>query len=496
MDLKNKSIKFSQMKNTVFFLSLVILLIVSSCEKMIDVDQPDTIEQNQAFTDKNSISLSILGIYSLMTDLVEPMFLAGEVRADLVVSSKSAGTYIKEFSNNSFSASNPYISPKPFYTIINNTNNFISAFESLLSENRMDSADFIKYKSELVGIRVWTQYQVAKIFGKCKYYTKELSSGDNSDLEELAFGSELLNKLVSDLQFSDTNIFTSQKDDIVWQCIRFNDFYINALMGELYLDLGDYENAYNKFNEVTSDGDIMNKIPNSANRFNILSKLNNTDWIAELFIADWEASPLLNNAVFMIAFDNKYNQTNELWNWTSSLNYQVTPATWFSNQFEIHTNIDKDNFDYRYYSVANLYQNTNKPYAISKYLQNDRPFIMTRTARIELLKAFCLNAQGINAIPQINRIRKRLNYPDIDITNMPEDDALKLTWIEDKIIEELSYENAFEGQRWYDIMRVALRRNDLSYLANKVAQKYSEESREKLRTELMDYNNWFIPIFE
>ena len=164
------------MKTGSVILGLIALMLISSCEGLIEVDQPDIIEQNQAFSDKNSTRLAILGIYGLMADLVEPMFLAGEVRADLVTSTKSANTYIKEFSNNTFSASNPYISPRPFYTIINNVNDFISEFETKVANREMDSTEFLKYSSELNGIRVWSQYQVARMFGELKYYKFNLSS--------------------------------------------------------------------------------------------------------------------------------------------------------------------------------------------------------------------------------------------------------------------------------------------------------------------------------
>ena len=54
------------------------------------------------------------------------------------------------------------------------------------------------------------------------------------------------------------------------------------------------------------------------------------------------------------------------------------------------------------------------------------------------------------------------------------------------IIDEMAYEIGFEGSRWFDLMRVANRRDDPSYLADKVAQKYPEDSREKIRQILLD----------
>ena len=69
------------------------------------------------------------------------------------------------------------------------------------------------------------------------------------------------------------------------------------------------------------------------------------------------------------------------------------------------------------------------------------------------------------------------------------DDSIQ--YVEDKIVEELALETAFEGNRFHDLMRVALRRNDPSYLANIVAEKYTV-NKEAIRTKLMDENNWYL----
>lgn len=65
--------------------------------------------------------------------------------------------------------------------------------------------------------------------------------------------------------------------------------------------------------------------------------------------------------------------------------------------------------------------------------------------------------------------------------------------VEDMIINEMALEGAFEGYRFYDLMRVALRRGDPSYLANPIARRLGETD-EALRTLLMDTSNWFLPL--
>jgi len=69
-------------------------------------------------------------------------------------------------------------------------------------------------------------------------------------------------------------------------------------------------------------------------------------------------------------------------------------------------------------------------------------------------------------------------------------------YVEDLIQQELALETAFEGNRFHDLMRIALRRiqtgeGTASYLADKVAAKHTE-NKEAIRTKLMDTENWYI----
>ena len=91
-------------------------------------------------------------------------------------------------------------------------------------------------------------------------------------------------------------------------------------------------------------------------------------------------------------------------------------------------------------------------------------------------------------------------YYEMPDDTLETDPAVRLDYqiekVEDLIMQEEALEFAFEGYRFYDLMRVALRRNDPSYLADKVYQRKGAENvgvmRAAIRCDLTDTRNWYL----
>jgi starch-binding outer membrane protein, SusD/RagB family len=66
------------------------------------------------------------------------------------------------------------------------------------------------------------------------------------------------------------------------------------------------------------------------------------------------------------------------------------------------------------------------------------------------------------------------------------------------LIQENALENAYEGTRWPDLLRVAIRRNDASFIADKVYNKLiksgvSAGAASQARGKLLN-KDWYLPF--
>ncbi len=92
-------------------------------------------------------------------------------------------------------------------------------------------------------------------------------------------------------------------------------------------------------------------------------------------------------------------------------------------------------------------------------------------------------------------VRGRANLQPHVLGEISQTDSI--TTIEEQLIQEAAEELAFEGHRWGDLVRIAIRTNNPSFLADKVANKLAKSgsgNAEGVRSKLMNRDNWFLPL--
>ena len=68
-------------------------------------------------------------------------------------------------------------------------------------------------------------------------------------------------------------------------------------------------------------------------------------------------------------------------------------------------------------------------------------------------------------------------------------------YVSELILQEGALEFAFEGTRYYDILRFALRSSDPNFMANQIGRRLGEANKDlmnDIKAKLQDKNNWYL----
>lgn len=120
----------------------------------------------------------------------------------------------------------------------------------------------------------------------------------------------------------------------------------------------------------------------------------------------------------------------------------------------------------------------------SAYVANSSPY---RDGIIEV-NTIGIHSRGSGFTPANEYYQMPYNP---NITDPAEQIAWQQDKVEEMIIDEEALEFAFEGYRFYDLLRVALRRNDPAWLEKKI-QGRNGNAPSGVSVDLKDQNNWFL----
>ena len=407
--------------NTYKHIKLLIFIglsaILTACD-VLDVNPYDKITDEQAYKNKAGIEKGILGSYSELQNLSyygRAYLISSDLAADnLTHPTDATQADYAEIDNNAMLAENGVADGiwSAIYSAINVANVVIDKVPAMTD---MTDTEKNTALGELYFLRALNHFNLMNYFGAIPIKTKPTVGTTGLDVAKNSTD-EVFTQIIADLTFAETHLGASASTKT-----RASKYAATALLARVYLYQKNYAMAYAKADDVIQHGGYV-LLPD----------------FASVFSGDGSAE-----TIFEVEFNELDRTRIAEFNFPKTLNgraeVKVDPA------------------------LASAYQPTDERMAVSMatngtYVyakkQNDlslgnQNVIVLRLAEMYLIKAEAEANMPTAVISNIqsalNEIRHRANLGDTDAATIAE---LKLA-----IENERRLEFAFEGHRWFDLVR-------------------------------------------
>lgn len=418
--------------------SLIYLFLAASlfsCE-VLDHAPVNEIDSEVALTDSASVHLALSGIYDGLqsTDLYGFRYLYyQDVYSDNMIFEGSFTTD-NEVNSRRINPTNFQIAEiwSGFYEVIARANFILNAIPSIdLTESRKNSIN-----AEARFMRAFAYSEMIKVWGGVPIVEQAVTDASELNLDSRASEEELFDFIISDLQYAETNLSTSNPAmGLGSKPYRASSLSATALLARVYLESGDYVNGAQKAAEVIESeayslsqdfGEIFN---NSAN----------SEMILVLDFSNTDSNSLSTSSDPSIS-GQKFYVSEEL----AALFEEMA----MEGDSRAAASVSK---------AGNI--NRVQKYFRSSTSDDDVPLI--RFAEMHLIQAEAQARQGgLSSAPDasvlegINIIRNRADLPSLTLADLSTNaEALE------EILLQRRLEFAFEGHRFVDLKRFGLAEN-------------------------------------
>lgn len=470
-------------KKIKYFFIILLVFAQSSCSNWMDLIPPDGLIREEYWKTKEDVESVLMAAYETFASMDRTLFVLGEIRADMVVGENNQPRNEQLISEGNIYPDNDICNWKDFYSVINNCNEVIyNAPEVIKFDKTFTEFQMQGFISEAYYLRSLCYFYLVRIY-KDVPVVLQPSETDNIDFFiAKSTGEEVLSQIVKDLEnyrvYAPSNSFTSIEENKG----RASKAAFDALLADIALWQFDYESVLKHIEKIETTLEYF-MLPSS------------------IWFENFSPGNSLEN-IFEIQFDGDRNQRNSLYTLTRYDSHQYDPSIkaieMFGFEFAREL-IRGENASIRKYGEGD--------FIIWKFVgrsPDGRTFrsgaqvyscnwIIYRYADILLMKAEALSQLERYAEAQviINEIRMRADVLPLNLASNP-------TVFEDAILEERALELAFEGKRWFDLLRMGRRNNYArkENLIDIIIKNVPSTQKRIIAAKLSNPMGWYLPIYE
>ena len=468
-------------------LSLLILtlFIQFSCKDWLELIPQEGLIREEFWKAKEDVEAVIMGTYASFASMDEQLFKYGEMRGDLVKGDVNQSNDERKIMESSIYSDNWLCSWENFYKVINYCNEVIQ-FAPEVQQNDNTFTDYLMYGylSEAYFLRSLSYFYLVRIFKDVPLVLEPTLTDATDVYLPKTDGDEILDYIKADLEQARNWATVNGYITIAENKGRATKASIDALLADIALWNFDYEACITHIQNIEVSGKYS-LLP-SNKWFEIFNPGNTLE------------------GIFEFQFNESLNQSNSLYDLTRENSYNYDPSEYADELFSKATNSE----ELVRGEDASIKKIGEADYIIWKYVgrvadgetvrpggdQRSANWIVYRYADALLMKAEALSQLGRyqEALDILTEIRRERG---IDVTEEPGNNAAEY---EDAILEERARELAFEGKRWFDLMRMGRRNNfsRKSKLIEKMVKNVPSTQKRILQTKLTNPLSWYLPIYK
>jgi hypothetical protein len=466
------------------------LAFCSSCNKWLEVKPQDGLTRDDYWKTKEQLQAAVIGCYSSLLDnsLVTDLFVWGELRADMVTTTLNTPIDAVNLMQGNVLPDNAYTSWAPVYRTINYCNTVIKYGPGVMAVDKTLTKEQLNaYLAEAYGLRALMYFYLLRTFGEVPLQLQPTATEDAVQQLVKSPQDVVYDTIMSDLKFAQAHAVETY-DDLDMNKGRLTKYSIFAIEADAYLWENQYQDCINACDSVID-----------SQRFGMIAGTNQDDWFNTLYYKGNS-----NESIFEFQFDQQ--KLNPFYNMFFSA----------SNQFAAADNLMQDVFGLDPTGLTKDIRGDGGSLnatsgVIWKYAgASSGTSLVTRTSDqsyahwfcyrypdILLMKAEALawTDQGAEALQLVDEVRTRASALDATAQTPDPSSAEDVTQY---ILAERAREFAFEGKRWFDVLRVAKRNNyaDLSVLLNVVTANAPGSMQQTVLNKYKDVRSHYLPINE